>query len=53
MKNSRRDFIKKSALATAGAYIGSAGFSPKSYGGTLGAIDRVQVGVIGFFSDRF
>lgn len=52
MKNSRRDFIKRTALATAGAYIGSAGFSPKSYGRILGANDRVQVGVIGF-SDRF
>ena len=52
MKNSRRDFIKKSALATAGAYIGSSAFSPKSYGRILGANDRIQVGVVGF-SDRF
>jgi predicted dehydrogenase len=52
MKNSRRDFIKKTALVTAGAYVGSAGFSAKSYGRILGANDRVQVGVIGF-SDRF
>ena len=44
--------MKKSALATAGAYIGAVGFSAKSYGRILGANDRVQVGVIGF-SDRF
>lgn len=52
MNNSRRDFIKKTALATAGAYIGSASFSPKSYARIIGANDRVRVGVIGF-SDRF
>jgi len=52
MSNSRREFIKKTALAGAGAYIGSAAFSAKSYGRILGANDRVQVGVIGF-SDRF
>jgi predicted dehydrogenase len=52
MHNSRRDFIKKSTLATAAAYMGAVGFSPKSYGRILGANDRVQVGVIGF-SDRF
>lgn len=52
MKNSRRDFIKKSALATAGAYVGAMGFSAKSYGNILGANDRVRVGIVGF-SDRF
>jgi predicted dehydrogenase len=52
MKNSRRDFIKKTAFATVGAYAGSAAFSATSYGRILGANDRVQVGVIGF-SDRF
>ena len=52
MQNSRRDFIKKSTLATAAAYMGAVGFSPKSYGRIIGANDRVQVGVIGF-SDRF
>jgi predicted dehydrogenase len=51
-ENSRRDFIKKSALATAGAYLGSLGFSAKSYGNILGANDKVRVGVVGF-SDRF
>jgi predicted dehydrogenase len=52
MKNSRRGFIKKTALATAGAYMGSLGFTAKSYARILGANDRVQVGIIGF-SDRF
>jgi len=52
MKNSRRDFIKKSALATAGTYIGAMGFGAKSYGNIIGANDRVRVGVVGF-SDRF
>src|SRR6187431_1114805 len=49
---SRRAFIKKSALATAGAYVGAMGFSAKSYANILGANDRVRVGIVGF-SDRF
>jgi predicted dehydrogenase len=52
MKKSRRDFIKQSALATAGTYLGAMGFSPKSYGNILGSNDRVRVGVVGY-SDRF
>ncbi|MBX2964926.1 MAG: Gfo/Idh/MocA family oxidoreductase [Cyclobacteriaceae bacterium] len=48
MKNSRRTFIKKSAIAVAGAMA----FSAKSYANILGANDRVRVGVIGY-SDRF
>ena len=52
MKNSRRDFIKKSAMATAGTYLGALAFSPKSYANIIGANDRVRVGVVGF-SDRF
>jgi predicted dehydrogenase len=52
MNNSRREFIKKSAMATAGAYLGAVGFSAKSYGNILGSNDRVRVGVVGF-SDRF
>lgn len=51
-KNSRRDFIRKSVLATAGTYLGSLGFSARSYGNILGSNDKVRVGVIGF-SDRF
>lgn len=52
MKNSRRDFIKKATIATAGTYLGALGFSAKSYGNILGANDKVRVGVVGF-SDRF
>jgi predicted dehydrogenase len=52
MSNSRRDFIKKATLATAGTYLGALGFSAKSYGNIIGANDRVRVGVVGF-SDRF
>lgn len=48
----RRTFIKKSALATAGAYLGSLGFSAASYRNIIGANDRVRVGVVGY-SDRF
>lgn len=48
----RRDFIRKSAIAMAGTYLGTMGLSAKSYGRILGANDRVRVGVIGF-SDRF
>ncbi|MEX2344658.1 MAG: Gfo/Idh/MocA family oxidoreductase [Balneolaceae bacterium] len=39
----RRDFLKKSALAGAGLAI-----SAKSYGRILGANDRIRVGVVGF-----
>lgn len=48
----RRHFIKQSSKATAALYLGSLGFSAKSYGRIIGANDRVQVGVVGF-SDRF
>jgi predicted dehydrogenase len=52
MSSTRRHFLKQSALATAGTYLGTMGISAKSYGRILGANDRVQVGVVGF-SDRF
>ena len=48
---SRRQFITKSSKAAAGLYLGSIGFSAKSYGRILGANERVRVGVVGF-SDR-
>src|SRR6476659_6078817 len=51
MKQSRRDFIKKTAITTAGVYIGASAFSAKSYGNIMGANDRVRIGVVGF-SDR-
>ncbi len=48
MSQTRREFIKKSSLATLGALA----FSAKSYANILGANDRVRVGIVGF-SDRF
>jgi predicted dehydrogenase len=52
MEKSRRDFIKKAAIAAAGTYAGTFGMSAKSYASIVGANDRVRVGVVGF-SDRF
>ncbi|MFL5809075.1 MAG: Gfo/Idh/MocA family protein [Flavisolibacter sp.] len=49
---SRRQFIVNSSKAAAGVYVGSLGFSAKSYGRIIGSNDRVNVGVVGF-SDRF
>ena len=51
MASSRRDFIKKTALTTAGVYLGTSAFSAKSYRRIIGSNDRVRVGVVGF-SDR-
>jgi predicted dehydrogenase len=51
MKNSRREFIKKSAMTSAGVYFGALGFSARSYRNIIGANDKVRVGVVGF-SDR-
>lgn len=49
---SRRDFIKKAALASAGVAISANAVNASSYRRILGANDRVRVGIIGF-SDRF
>ncbi len=51
MSNSRRDFIKKTAITTAGIYMGASAFSARSYRNIIGSNDRVKVGVVGF-SDR-
>jgi predicted dehydrogenase len=51
MKNSRRAFIKKSAMAGSGVFIAHAGFTASSYNRIIGSNDRVRVGVVGF-SDR-
>ena len=51
MSNSRRKFIRQSAQAIAGTYMGSLAFSASSYARIMGANDRVRVGVVGF-SDR-
>ena len=50
-QNSRRDFIKKSALAAAGLAVVGTGISAKSYGRIIGANDRIRTGIVGF-SDR-
>lgn len=52
MLDSRRKFIKQSAIAAAGTYLGTMGMTAKSYGNIIGANDRVRVGAVGF-SDRF
>ncbi|MFI5130339.1 MAG: Gfo/Idh/MocA family protein [Chitinophagales bacterium] len=51
MSQSRRDFIRKSAITSAGFYLGASAFSARSYRNIIGANDRVRVGVVGF-SDR-
>ncbi|MGH9902767.1 MAG: twin-arginine translocation signal domain-containing protein, partial [Pyrinomonadaceae bacterium] len=43
-QNSRRDFIKTTALGAAGLVVGS---RASSYAKILGANDRVRVGVVG------
>jgi predicted dehydrogenase len=48
MKNTRRDFIKKTAVAVTGAYAGGMALSAKSYGRILGANSRIRVGIVGF-----
>lgn len=49
MKDSRRDFIKKAALASAAVSVGGIlpGFSPKSYANIVGANERIKVGMMG------
>lgn len=49
--NSRRDFLKKSALTTAGVGLGALAFPASSYSRIIGANDRVNIGIVGF-SDR-
>jgi predicted dehydrogenase len=43
----RREFIRTSALGTAGIAIGGMGFSSKAYESIIGANDRINVAVIG------
>jgi hypothetical protein len=52
MEESRRNFIKQSAIATVATSAGTMGWSAKSYSNIIGANDRVRVGIVGF-SDRF
>ncbi len=54
MKNkdtSRREFLKKAALGSAGITIGAMSFPASSYARIVGANDRVNVGIVGF-ADR-
>ena len=51
MSQSRRQFIRQTAITTAGLYMGASAFSASSYRRIIGANDRVRVGVVGF-SDR-
>ncbi|GAC1301676.1 MAG: Gfo/Idh/MocA family oxidoreductase [Mucilaginibacter sp.] len=51
MKNSRRTFIKQTALVSAGVLAAKTGWTAKSYSRIIGSNDRVRVGVVGF-SDR-
>lgn len=43
----RRDFVKKSAIGTAGIAIGGMGFSAKAYASIIGANDRINIGFLG------
>ncbi len=47
MDNSRRSFIKKSALGVAGMTIGGMGMSAASYNRIKGANDRLNVAIVG------
>nr|MDA3928289.1 twin-arginine translocation signal domain-containing protein [Prolixibacteraceae bacterium] len=46
-KNTRRDFLKKSAIATAGITAGAMTMSAKSYGSILGANEQLNVAIVG------
>ncbi len=48
MKNSRRNFIKKTTLATGAFALVANAMSASSYRKILGANDRVRVGIVGF-----
>ncbi len=52
MKNSRREFIAKSAMAATAASFGGVlpGFSAKSYSSIMGANERIKVGIMGVHS---
>lgn len=52
MKKTRRNFIKKTALASGGIILGANAMNASSYRKILGANDRVRVGIAGF-SNRF
>lgn len=45
--DNRRDFIKKTTLASTGIVVGASAFSAKSYGNIVGANERVTLASIG------
>ena len=47
--NSRRDFIRKSAMGAASMAIGGLAFSPASYARIRGANDRLNIAFIGCY----
>lgn len=51
MEESRRDFIKKTAIVGGGLALPNVAWSAQSYKRIIGANDRVRVGVVGY-SDR-
>ena len=46
-KNSRRYFLKTSAVAAAGVTLGGLGFTAKSYARIVGSNDRLNVAIVG------
>ena len=48
MENKRRNFIKKTSLATGGIFLGANAMSASSYRKIIGSNDRVRVGIVGF-----
>lgn len=48
MQSTRRTFIKKTTLGTAGVYLGTMAASASGYKRILGANDTVRVGIVGF-----
>ncbi|MBM1106502.1 Gfo/Idh/MocA family oxidoreductase [Aurantibacter crassamenti] len=48
MDKARRNFIKKSTLASSGIILGTNAMTAKSYNKIIGANDRVRVGIAGF-----
>ncbi len=49
---SRKEFLKRTGIATAGIMLGGMNMSALSYSRIKGANDRINVGIVGF-SDRF
>jgi hypothetical protein len=46
----RRNFIKTTAIGTAGIAIGGLSLSPKSYASVVGSNDRINLAVVGLRS---